>query len=126
VYEQENVAANSSMEKTFEKRKEYQKRYYQRHKEKAKEYQKQYNLTHKKKKTNNDKSTDGYEAPRQQKIECHTQHSLKKTSIEQFIRETGRILKGECSYVPTKESKEKTDPDLKAIDTSEEYYTIPK
>ncbi len=32
-----------------EKRREYQRRYYQMNKEKAKEYQRQYNLTHKKK-----------------------------------------------------------------------------
>lgn len=32
-----------------ERRREYQRRYYQMHKEKAKEYQRQYNLTHKKK-----------------------------------------------------------------------------
>ena len=32
-----------------EARREYQRRYYQMHKEKAKEYQRQYNLTHKKK-----------------------------------------------------------------------------
>ncbi len=34
---------------TAEARREYQRRYYQLHKEKAKEYQRQYNLTHKKK-----------------------------------------------------------------------------
>lgn len=34
---------------TSEGRREYQRRYYQLHKEKAKEYQRQYNLTHKKK-----------------------------------------------------------------------------
>lgn len=34
---------------TAEARREYQRRYYQMHKEKAKEYQRQYNLTHKKK-----------------------------------------------------------------------------
>ena len=34
---------------TPEARREYQRRYYQLHKEKAKEYQRQYNLTHKKK-----------------------------------------------------------------------------
>ncbi len=34
---------------TAEARRDYQRRYYQMHKEKAKEYQRQYNLTHKKK-----------------------------------------------------------------------------
>lgn len=34
----------------LEARREYQRQYYQAHKEKAKEYQRQYNLTHKKKK----------------------------------------------------------------------------
>lgn len=34
---------------TAEARREYQRKYYQMHKEKAKEYQRQYNLTHKKK-----------------------------------------------------------------------------
>jgi len=34
---------------TAEGRREYQRKYYQMHKEKAKEYQRQYNLTHKKK-----------------------------------------------------------------------------
>ena len=34
---------------TAEARRDYQRRYYQLHKEKAKEYQRQYNLTHKKK-----------------------------------------------------------------------------
>ena len=34
---------------TAEARREYQRQYYQKHKDKAKEYQRQYNLTHKKK-----------------------------------------------------------------------------
>jgi hypothetical protein len=41
-------AAKSKLS-TAEARREYQRRYYQMHKEKAKEYQRQYNLTHKKK-----------------------------------------------------------------------------
>ncbi len=41
--------SNLSEEEKREARREYQRRYYQAHKEKAKEYQRQYNLTHKKK-----------------------------------------------------------------------------
>ncbi|MFQ5500161.1 MAG: hypothetical protein ACE5FH_10875, partial [Candidatus Zixiibacteriota bacterium] len=42
---------------TAEARRDYQRRYYQMHKEKAKEYQRQYNLTHKKKARGQGKSS---------------------------------------------------------------------
>lgn len=50
-----------------EARREYQRRYYQMHKEKAKEYQRQYNLTHKKKARGgvNRRGGAGFTAPRE-------------------------------------------------------------
>ena len=45
----EDLKKPKSKLSTAEARREYQRRYYQIHKEKAKEYQRQYNLTHKKK-----------------------------------------------------------------------------
>jgi len=47
--EQKEQNKTKSRLSTAEARREYQRRYYQMHKEKAKEYQRQYNLTHKKK-----------------------------------------------------------------------------
>jgi len=47
--EKEDPGKNRLRLSTAEARREYQRRYYQMHKEKAKEYQRQYNLTHKKK-----------------------------------------------------------------------------
>jgi len=47
--EKEDLGRTRSRLSTAEARREYQRRYYQMHKEKAKEYQRQYNLTHKKK-----------------------------------------------------------------------------
>jgi hypothetical protein len=47
--EKEDPGRTRSRLSTAEARREYQRRYYQMHKEKAKEYQRQYNLTHKKK-----------------------------------------------------------------------------
>ena len=45
-------------------RREYQRQYYQRHKEKAKEYQRQYNLTHKKKARGRGKAN--FDCPREE------------------------------------------------------------
>ena len=46
---QQNPKKSKTNLSTAEARREYQREYYQKHKEKAKEYQRQYNLTHKKK-----------------------------------------------------------------------------
>ncbi len=45
----QDQASTKSKLSTAEARRDYQRKYYQMHKEKAKEYQRQYNLTHKKK-----------------------------------------------------------------------------
>jgi len=48
-FKQAKTKNGKSKLSTPEARREYQRRYYQLHKEKAKEYQRQYNLTHKRK-----------------------------------------------------------------------------
>ena len=47
------------------KRREYQRRYYQLHKDKAKAYQREYHLTHKKRKGRKNKKGPGFEVERE-------------------------------------------------------------
>ncbi|MBD3403210.1 hypothetical protein GF420_09975 [candidate division GN15 bacterium] len=78
---------------TAEARREYQRRYYQMHKEKAKEYQRQYNLTHKKKARGRGKSS--FAAPREVVRSTFNTSDLMHAPVEKTVRMLEQIIKGE-------------------------------
>lgn len=76
-----------------EARREYQRRYYQMHKEKAKEYQRQYNLTHKKKaRIGRGKGSD---APREVIRTTFNTTDLMHSPVEKTLRMLEKIISGE-------------------------------
>lgn len=76
-----------------EARREYQRRYYQMHKEKAKEYQRQYNLTHKKKaRIGRGKNSD---APREVIRTTFNTNDLMHSPVEKTLRMLEKIINGE-------------------------------
>ena len=77
-----------------EARREYQRRYYQMHKEKAKEYQRQYNLTHKKKARGGHGRT-GFTAPREVVRTTFNSTDLMHAPVEKTIRILEKIIRGE-------------------------------
>ena len=79
---------------TAEARREYQRRYYQLHKEKAKEYQRQYNLTHKKK-ANGVKGRSNFAAPREVVRTTFNSSDLMHSPVEKTVRMLEKIIKGE-------------------------------
>ena len=78
---------------TAEARREYQRRYYQMHKEKAKEYQRQYNLTHKKKARGRGKSS--FDAPREVVRSTFNTADLMHSPVEKTLRMLEKIINGE-------------------------------
>ncbi|MFH1374585.1 MAG: hypothetical protein ABII79_12395 [bacterium] len=79
---------------TAEARREYQRRYYQMHKEKAKEYQRRYNLTHKKKLRSGQGQT-GQSAPREVVRSTFNTTDIMHSPVEKTIRILEKIIKGE-------------------------------
>ncbi len=79
---------------TAEARREYQRRYYQMHKEKAKEYQRQYNLTHKKK-ARGGRGRTGFMAPREVVRTTFNTADIMHAPVEKTIRILEKIIKGE-------------------------------
>lgn len=79
---------------TAEARREYQRRYYQMHKEKAKEYQRQYNLTHKKK-ARGGRGKSSFIAPREVVRSTYNTTDLMHSPVEKTIRMLEKIIKGE-------------------------------
>lgn len=79
---------------TAEARREYQRRYYQMHKEKAKEYQRQYNLTHKKK-ARGGRGKSSFMAPREVVRNTYNTNDLMHSPVEKTIRMLEKIIKGE-------------------------------
>ena len=77
-----------------EARREYQRRYYQMHKEKAKEYQRQYNLTHKKKLRSGPGKT-GQAASREVVRTTFNTADIMHAPVEKTIRILEKIIKGE-------------------------------
>jgi len=75
-------------------RREYQRRYYQMHKEKAKEYQRRYNLTHKKK-LRSGRGKSGREAPREVVRSTFNTADIMHSPVEKTIRILEKIIKGE-------------------------------
>ena len=79
---------------TAEARREYQRRYYQMHKEKAKEYQRQYNLTHKKK-ARGGRGKSSFAAPREVIRSTFNTSDLMHAPVEKTVRMLEKIIKGE-------------------------------
>ena len=79
---------------TAEARREYQRRYYQMHKEKAKEYQRQYNLTHKKK-ARGGRGKSSFIAPREVVRNTYNTSDLMHSPVEKTIRMLEKIINGE-------------------------------
>jgi hypothetical protein len=79
---------------TAEARREYQRRYYQMHKEKAKEYQRQYNLTHKKK-ANGGRGRSSVVAPREVVRSTFNTTDIMHSPVEKTVRMLEKIIRGE-------------------------------
>ena len=79
---------------TAEARREYQRHYYQMHKEKAKEYQRQYNLKHKRK-LGGGKGKGGSIAPREVVRMTFNTADIMHSPVEKTIQMLEKIIKGE-------------------------------
>ena len=79
---------------TAEARRDYQRRYYQMHKEKAKEYQRQYNLTHKKK-ARGGRGKASFTAPREVVRTTFNTSDIMHSPAEKAIRILEKIISGE-------------------------------
>jgi len=79
---------------TPEARREYQRRYYQLHKEKAKEYQRQYNLTHKKK-ARGGRGKANFVAPREVVRMTFNTSDIMHAPVEKTLRMLEKIINGE-------------------------------
>jgi len=71
-------------------RRDYQRRYYQLHKEKAKEYQRLYNLTHKKKRGGRGKAN--FICPREAARMTYHTTDLMNSPVEKTLRMLEKIL----------------------------------
>jgi len=78
---------------TAEARREYQRRYYQMHKDKAKEYQRLYNLTHKKKRGGRGKSN--FLCPREATRSTFNTCDLMNSPVEKTLKMLEKIISGE-------------------------------
>ncbi len=91
---EENGARKKGKLSTAEARREYQRRYYQMHKEKAKEYQRQYNLTHKKK-ARGGRGKSSFIAPREVVRSTYNTTDIMHSPVEKTIRMLEKIINGE-------------------------------
>lgn len=80
-----------------EARREYQRRYYQMHKEKAKEYQRQYNLTHKKK-ARGSRGKTAFTAPREVIRITFNTGDIMHAPVEKTLKMLEKIIKGERMF----------------------------
>lgn len=78
---------------TAEARREYQRKYYQMHKEKAKEYQRLYNLTHKKKRGGRGKAN--FDCPREAVRSTFNTGDLMNSPVEKTLKMLEKIISGE-------------------------------
>jgi hypothetical protein len=78
---------------TAEARREYQRRYYQMHKEKAKEYQRLYNLTHKKKRGGRGKAN--FTCPREAARHTFNTCDIMSAPVEKTLKMLEKIISGE-------------------------------
>ena len=90
----EKKTSSGSKLSTAEARREYQRRYYQMHKEKAKEYQRQYNLTHKKK-ARAGKGRGAFSAPREVVRSTFNTSDLMHAPVEKTVKMLEQIIKGD-------------------------------
>jgi len=79
---------------TPEARREYQRRYYQLHKEKAKEYQRQYNLTHKKK-ARGGRGKANFVCPRESVRQTYNTSDIMHTPVEKTLKILEKIINGD-------------------------------
>jgi hypothetical protein len=79
---------------TAEARREYQRRYYQMHKEKAKEYQRQYNLTHKKK-ARGGRGKSAFSASREVVRSTFNTADIMHSPVEKTLKMLEKIIRGE-------------------------------
>ena len=82
---------------TAEARREYQRRYYQTHKEKAKEYQRQYNLTHKKK-ARAGRGKSSCSASREVVRTTFNTTDIMHSPVEKTLKMLEKIIKGERMF----------------------------
>ena len=82
---------------TAEARREYQRRYYQMHKEKAKEYQRQYNLTHEKK-ARGGRGKTNFTAPREVVRTTFNTSDLMHAPVEKTVKMLEKIIRGERMF----------------------------
>jgi len=80
-----------------EARRDYQRKYYQMHKEKAKEYQRIYNLTHQKKKDTKSKNPPK-EAEREEKTTSCNYYKFMNLPIEKTIKMLEKIINEEITF----------------------------
>mgnify|MGYP003460666761 CR=1 FL=1 len=85
---------NSGKLSTAEARREYQRRYYQMHKEKAKEYQRQYNLTHKKK-LRGGRGKNALNASREVVRSTFNTADIMHSPVEKTLKMLEKIIRGE-------------------------------
>lgn len=78
-------------------RREYQRQYYQKHKEKAKEYQRQYNLTHKKK-ARGGRGKASFDCPREKVRMTFNTSDLMHSPVEKTVKMLEKIINGERMF----------------------------
>lgn len=93
----DEVKAKKGKLSTAEARREYQRRYYQMHKEKAKEYQRQYNLTHKKK-ARAGRGKSSFTAAREVVRTTFNTSDLMHAPVEKSLKMLEKILRGERMF----------------------------
>jgi hypothetical protein len=93
----EEVASGRGRLSTAEARREYQRRYYQMHKEKAKEYQRQYNLTHKKK-ARAGRGKSNFSASREVVRTTFNTFDIMHAPVEKTIKMLEKIIRGERMF----------------------------
>lgn len=90
----DSEATPKSKLSSAEARREYQRRYYQMHKEKAKEYQRQYNLTHKKK-LRGGRGKSSLLAQREACRSTFNTADIMHSPVEKTVRMLEKIIRGE-------------------------------
>lgn len=91
---QDQAESDAAKLSAAERRREYQRRYYQMHKEKAKEYQRQYNLTHKKK-LRGGRGKNGMASSRDAIRHTFNTSDIMHSPVEKAIWMLEKIIKGE-------------------------------
>ena len=90
----EGISDDERKRLVSEIRREYQRQYYQKHKEKAKEYQRQYNLTHKKK-ARGGRGKASFNCPREEVRTTFNTADLMHSPVEKTVKMLEKIINGE-------------------------------